>query len=150
LLGFVLLACSSSSSSPADDPYPDRAAMEAVIVGSWTGTYDAAAGRHLVLKVKSAPAVQPKCGSHVVSTKCITTTDMGLTADATAGTESLTMTGHVTAMGSTAEQASFFLKSSADDLLTCQRGSDRWIECKLHLHGVDYGPFDLVPTTVTG
>jgi hypothetical protein len=121
--------------------------MEAVAVGSWTGTY--ATGSQLVVKIRYAPAPQPKCGDHILSIKCVTATQMYLEADVADGKETIAMTGMVSAFGSTADHAYLYLQSSTSDLLTCDRGTDHWVNCKLHLHGADHGPFELRPLTVT-
>jgi hypothetical protein len=146
LLCLVLVGCSSSSTAESET-LPDRAAMESVVVGSWSGSYDAAHGALLVLDVRSKPAVQPKCGTHIVSTKCVTMTELDVESDAHFGTENVTMTGTVTADGSTAEYSYFHLVSAAGDTLSCTHKTDRWVDCRVRLHGADYGPFELTHAT---
>jgi hypothetical protein len=143
LLFSLVVACSSSSAE-TDQPI-DRATFEAALVRVWSGTYATSSGVTVTMRATAAP--QPKCGNHILSTKCVTTTQLHLDADAAFAKETVTFTGFATAFGAGVEGCNLELKSAAGDSLSCQYQKDLLRDCVLQLHGTVHPKFELRPVT---
>jgi hypothetical protein len=156
LLLSLVVACSSSSAE--NDQPIDRATFEAALVRVWSGTYATSSGVTVTMRATAAP--QPKCGNHILSTKCVTTTQLHLhadaafsketvtfTADAAFSKETVTFTGFATAFGAGVEGSNLELKSAAGDSLSCQYQKDLLRDCVLQLHGTVHPKFELRPVT---
>lgn len=143
ILASLVVGCSSSSEET--DATVDRATFEAALVRVWSGTY--ATGSGVMVTMRATPAPQPKCGNHVLSTKCISTTQLHLDADAAFAKETVTFSGFATAFGMAVEGCSVELKSAAGDTLTCGYQKDLLRDCRLVLHGTAYSSFEMRPVT---